>query len=264
METSAPSPAKAARLPLRFDPAGLQSDLATLGGGQWVAHFNTQFFDGDWSGVALRAAEGSVTPMYGDSTHGDFANTDLLCQCGHLRAVVEALQCPLRSVRVLTLAAGSNIREHRDYDLGYETGEVRIHVPVITNPDVEFILDSRRIVMNEGECWYLDLNLPHRVQNRGTTDRVHLVVDCQLNDWLRGLIARGIPEAGEESGFEPFRRLVLREPALQQELSGIGRRDDFIRRTVELGGERGFRFIAGDVEAALLAARKSWMERWIA
>ena len=264
METPDPSPLKAALLPLRFDPTGLQSDLATLGGGEWIAHFNTGFFDGDWSGVALRAAEAAASPMYADTSHQDFANTDLLRRCRHLRAVVESFQCPLRSVRLLKLAAGSNIREHRDYDLGYDAGEVRIHVPVVTNPGVEFFLDSRRIVMNEGECWYLDLNLPHRVQNRGAADRVHLVIDCQLSDWLRDLIAEGIPEAGQECGFEPFRRRVLHEPALQQQLSDATGHDEFIRRAVQLGGERGFDFIPGDVEAALLAARKSWMERWIA
>ena len=264
VKASNQGPIKAARLPLLFDPAGLQADLATLGGGEWSAHFNTQFFDGDWSGVALRAAEGAASPMYADTTHHDFANTGLLRQCRHLRAAVESFQCPLRSVRLLKLAAGSNIREHRDYDLGYDAGEVRIHVPVVTNPGVEFFLDGRRIVMNEGECWYLDLSLPHRVQNRSAADRVHLVIDCQLNDWLRGLIAQGIPEAGEESGFEPFRRRVLQESALQQQLIGITGREAFIRRTVQLGEERGFRFLAGDVEAAILAARRSWMERWIA
>ena len=255
---------KAAKLPLRFDPALLQADLATLGTGEWIAHFNTQFFSGDWSGVALRAAEGSTNPMYADRNHNDFASTELLRQCQHLRAVVESFQCPLRSVRLLKLTAGSVIREHRDYDLGYEAGEVRIHVPVITNPDVEFFLDGRRIIMNEGECWYLDLNLPHRVQNRGSTDRVHLVIDCQLNDWLRALIAQGVPEAGLESGFEPFRRLVLEEPELQSQLMDLTERDAFIQRTVALGEERGFHFLDSDVEAALLSARKSWIERWIA
>ena len=141
---------------------------------------------------------------------------------------------------------------------------MRIHIPVVTNPDVEFFLDGRRIIMGEGECWYLDLNLPHRVQNRGSTDRVHLVIDCQLNDWLRELIAQGVPEAGLESGFEPFRRFVLEQPELQSQLMELTERDAFIHRTVALGEERGFHFIASDVEAALLAARKSWIERWIA
>jgi hypothetical protein len=42
--------------------------------------------------------------------------------------------------------------------------------------------------MKEGECWYHNFNLPHRVANRGTADRVHLVLDCVLNDWLREVL----------------------------------------------------------------------------
>ncbi|MDB6079402.1 MAG: Aspartyl/asparaginyl beta-hydroxylase [Akkermansiaceae bacterium] len=264
MVASYPIPPKAARLPLRFDPAALQADLATLGTGEWLAHFNTGFFSGDWSGAALRAVAGSGNAMYADTHQGEFADTALLQQCKHLREVVESFQCPLRSVRLLRLTAGSNIREHRDYDLGYDAGEVRVHVPVITNPGVEFILDGKRITMNEGECWYLDLNLPHRVRNRGESDRVHLVIDCQLNDWLRGMIARATPDDGCECDFEPFRRLVLSEPAIQEELVAITDRRTFLNHTVELGRKHGFDFLEDDVDAALQAARRNWMERWIA
>ena len=256
-------PPKAAQLSLQFDAAGLQADLAKLGDGEWTAHFNTQYFTGDWSGVALRSSASAPNNIYADAHHGEFADTSLLQQCQHLRAVVETFQCPLRSVRLLRLTAGSIIREHRDFDLGYEAGEVRIHVPVITNPSVEFYLDNRRIVMAEGECWYLDLNLPHRVHNLGNTDRVHLVIDCQLNDWLRDLIAQGRPCAGTESGLELFRRHVLSHPELQQQLMGLNGREAFIARNVELGREHGFTFHPTDVEAALQAARRAWMERWI-
>jgi hypothetical protein len=32
---------------------------------------------------------------------------------------------------------------------------------------------------------YLNVNLPHRVAHRGAADRIHLVIDCVVNDWLR-------------------------------------------------------------------------------
>lgn len=257
-------PPKAARLPLHFDPVALQADLAKLGTGEWLAHFNTGFFSGDWSGAALRAVAGPGSAMHADTHQGEFTDTELLQQCDHLREVVESFKCPLRSVRLLRLTAGSHIREHRDYDLGYDAGEVRIHVPVITNPGVKFFLDGRRIIMNEGECWYLDLNLPHRVRNQGESDRVHLVIDCQLNDWLRGLIAKATPDEGRESDFEPFRLRVLSEPAMQEKLVSLTERRTFLNYLVELGSEHGFDFMEADVEAALQAARRMWMERWIA
>jgi quercetin dioxygenase-like cupin family protein len=69
--------------------------------------------------------------------------------------------------------------------LSIEDGCARIHIPVKTSSEVEFYLDGKRIEMNEGEAWYLNLNLPHRVENKSPNERVHLVIDCIANDWLR-------------------------------------------------------------------------------
>ena len=89
----------------------------------------------------------------------------------------------------MKLHAGAEIREHRDHDLCFEDGEVRFHVPVVSSPDVYFYLDGERVVMDEGECWYLNLSLPHRVLNQGATDRVHLVIDCKVNAWVETVFA---------------------------------------------------------------------------
>jgi hypothetical protein len=80
------------------------------------------------------------------------------------------------------------IKEHTDHKLGFEDGEVRVHIPVVTNPDVEFVLNNVRVDMKEGECWYHNFNLPHHIANRGQSDRIHLVVDCVVNDWLREVL----------------------------------------------------------------------------
>ena len=87
-------------------------------------------------------------------------------------------------MRLLRLQAGSSIAEHRDYRLGYEDGEVRLHVPVVTDVGVAFFLAGVRVPMAAGECWYLNVNLPHRVENRSPIDRIHLVIDCVVNEWL--------------------------------------------------------------------------------
>ena len=84
------------------------------------------------------------------------------------------------------------INEHRDYRLGWADGEIRVHVAVVTSPDVEFFLDGRRVELAAGEPWYLDLNLPHRVANRSAVNRIHLVIDCIVDDWLRELMAETI------------------------------------------------------------------------
>jgi hypothetical protein len=174
------------QLPLNFDPAPLKTDLELIAAGEWTPHFNTDYFEGEWSVAPLRSIGGAINQIYPDPTKGDqFADTELLARCPNIRSVLSEFRCPLLSARLLKLAAGSVIREHKDYNLGYENGEIRLHLPVQTHPAVEFHLAGERIVMNEGECWYLNFNLPHRVANPSPADRIHLVIDCVLDDWLR-------------------------------------------------------------------------------
>ncbi|NJN18299.1 MAG: aspartyl/asparaginyl beta-hydroxylase domain-containing protein [Oscillochloris sp.] len=173
------------RLPINFDPVALQRDLDAITGNGWVAHFNTPYYKGDWSGIPLRSVGGEPNRLYPDPVaQTPYADTPLLAHCPAFQHVLARLPFPHLAVRLLRLTPDSSIREHKDYNLGFEDGEIRLHIPIYTNPDVEFRLAGEQIVMLPGECWYLDFNLPHSVANRGTTDRIHLVVDGVVNDWV--------------------------------------------------------------------------------
>ena len=186
------------QLPFRFDAAGLQADLSGFLSEEFVPHFNVHNYVGDWSVIPLRSIGGSVEQIFPDPSQSQaFGDTPWMARCPHVQELLRAFPCPLLAVRFLRLKAGSVIKEHRDYELGFDDGEVRLHVPVVTNPDVDFVLHGRRVVMNEGECWYVNVNFPHQVANRGATDRVHLVIDCTVDDWLRALMLR---LAGNHSG----------------------------------------------------------------
>ncbi|WP_224249883.1 aspartyl/asparaginyl beta-hydroxylase domain-containing protein [Hyalangium gracile] len=248
------------RLPLRFDTARLREDLDRLAPEDWVPHFNKGYYQGEWSGVALRAVGGKANALYPDPTAGDaFADTPMLDRCPAVREALSVFGCPLLSARLLKLAAGARIKEHRDYNLGYEDGEVRLHIPITTNPKVEFHLSGQRVPFGTGECWYLDFNLPHRVENLGSTDRVHLVVDCVLNDWLRALFARAVARAE----LERFIQRVLAEPALQRQLLETPQPQAFAELAQRLGAELGHAFTAEELQAVLQEARSSWRERWV-
>jgi quercetin dioxygenase-like cupin family protein len=105
-----------------------------------------------------------------------------------LRRVIDAFQCPVTTVRLMRLAAGSHIHEHNDHDLMAEMGVARIHVPVTSNPGVTFLLNGTPVAMAPGEAWYLRLADPHAVRNEGETDRVHLVLDVVVDGWLERLL----------------------------------------------------------------------------
>jgi ribosomal protein S18 acetylase RimI-like enzyme len=189
VEPTKPAIPDAIKLPLAFDAAGLQADLARILAPEFIAHYNTGYYEGDWSAVPLRSVGGRADHIYPDPTaRNAYADTPVVERCPAIRGALSQLRCPQQAVRLLRLKAGSIIKEHSDHDLGFDDGEVRLHIPVSTNPEVEFVLNQVRVFMNEGECWYLNVNQPHRVANRGLTDRIHLVVDCVVNDWLREVL----------------------------------------------------------------------------
>ena len=178
------------RLPMHADVSRVSMELERIPDDAWIPHFNTQYFEGDWSGVPLTApigAEHPILQLHPDPTVTEFVETALLRSSPHLQEFLGRLECPRRSARLLRLGPGARILAHTDYDLGYEDGEVRLHVPILTSPEVCFRVDGEPVPMESGELWYLNVNLPHEVHNTGEEPRVHLVVDCVVDEWLDGL-----------------------------------------------------------------------------
>ena len=178
------------RLPLTFDPGRLARDLDRLSSCQWTRHFVRQNYDGEWSVIPLRSPAGETHPvrMIGTGpTAQSFVDTPYLEGCPYFREVLNRFRCPLRVARLMRLTPGSIIKEHSDPDLSFEGGMVRFHIPVSTNDAVEFYLNNTRVVLEAGSLWYLRLSEPHRVLNRGSTDRVHLVIDADVNSWVEAL-----------------------------------------------------------------------------
>jgi mannose-6-phosphate isomerase-like protein (cupin superfamily) len=246
-------------LPFRFDPVRLRADLALIRPEEWMPHYNQNDFGGEWRGTALRSPTGQITNLLAPFTAAScFVDTPLMSRCGYFREAVSAFLCPLKSVRLLSLAPGSFIREHTDNALVYEDGEMRIHIPVQTSEHVEFYVAGERLKLEEGQSYYVNVNLPHRITNRGSTERVHLIIDLEVNDWVHRMVSeartqqRAIPRMPAPArNFDDFASLVLAEPDLRETLHSISDRSEFIDATLRLGRERGFDLMRPDVENAL-------------
>jgi hypothetical protein len=183
------------RLPLRCDPLPLLAEVTQLPADAWVQHFVPDNYRGDWSVLPLRAPAGAVHPiMQITSPPGcvDWMETQYLKACPAIRAALELLCCEIDSVRLMRLGPASEIREHCDHDLSVEFGSARLHLPLTSCPDVEFLVNRRAVAMRAGEWWYLRLSDPHAVFNRGTSDRIHLVVDVRVNDWLTEMMRAAV------------------------------------------------------------------------
>ena len=87
-------------------------------------------------------------------------------------------------VLLIKLSQESNIDPHSDSG-DYLSLVRRHHIPIITNDTVYFSVGDERMHMRAGECWEINNNKTHSVENRGG-DRVHLLIDIMPNWVLNG------------------------------------------------------------------------------
>ncbi|GAA4757458.1 MULTISPECIES: aspartyl/asparaginyl beta-hydroxylase domain-containing protein [Flavobacterium] len=187
------------QFPLLFDKKLLKNDVSKVLSDNWVKHYNTNDYSGDWDSIALMSQGGKSGNIYAlPSNNDEVIFTEALDSCSYFKEVINQFKFQKTSVRLLRLSVGAEIKPHKDYCLGYEDGCFRIHIPIITNPEVEFILDNTRLIMNEGECWYINANFTHSVANRGKEDRIHLVIDGIRNEWTDNLFFKN----ARKDGFE--------------------------------------------------------------
>jgi hypothetical protein len=125
-----------------------------------------------------------IEPTLGEDNLPVFLPNDALKKCPYLLSIFEMFRCPIETFRVHTLDAGASIQRHRDTCYSFEHGKVRLHIPVQTNEDVEITVEDKRIPMQPGECWYCNFHLEHEVKNNSNQSRVHIIIDCIVNDWL--------------------------------------------------------------------------------
>lgn len=107
----------------------------------------------------------------------------------------------IHRVRIMKLTpGGGELQRHTDQvdpDAGTKIGQLaRFHFPLETNPRVIFStwdnFDQKQDYhFGVDEIWYLDTRKPHMAVNNGTTDRLHLVVDFEVNDYIQFLITQG-------------------------------------------------------------------------
>jgi SAM-dependent methyltransferase/uncharacterized protein YbaR (Trm112 family) len=114
----------------------------------------------------------------------------VLADCPAIQALAESFGVRVMALTLARLEPGGGVHEHRDISGGLSMGVLRLHVPLRTHPDVEFVVDGVRVSMREGETWHLDTTYPHRVANHSHVDRVHLIVDLEATPQIRGLLPR--------------------------------------------------------------------------
>jgi quercetin dioxygenase-like cupin family protein len=74
------------------------------------------------------------------------------------------------------LLAGARILPHRDSHPSFGAGH-RIHVPIVTNPRVRFMIDGRPYQLEVGQAYEINNQKVHSVMNKGDADRINFIFD---------------------------------------------------------------------------------------
>ena len=133
---------------------------------------------------------------YADGSRTDWLDTNALKQSEYLKSVVDFFRAntKVNLVRLLRLAAGAIVKEHTDPTLGLEVERsmIRLTIPITYSEDVTFYLNQKPVNMLPGECWYLRLTDPHKIDNLSNSERVNLTIDMIPNDWVREMILNSV------------------------------------------------------------------------
>ena len=221
------------KLPFQFDKDKLTHDLSLILDSKWIPHFNTNGYSGDWKVISLYADGGDDSNIFALPTSNSIiSETSILKECYYFKEVIESFNCSVITARILRLGVGAEIKPHRDHELGYENNNFRLHIPICTNKDVEFVLDGTQLRMLPGECWYTNVNYVHSVANFGKSDRLHLVIDFERNEWSDKLFFSLAPEESfqsipeETDSPETIKRIIEElkrhnEPATKQLINDL-------------------------------------------
>jgi hypothetical protein len=195
------------KLPIRFCADTLAREVSSLPPSAWRPH--PQKFDGNIA-VPLVSPGGRVT----DEWSGAMGPTEALKNCGYIREIMAELNSTWGRSRLMGLEPGSVVPEHVDVHYYWRT-HLRIHVPVITNPQVGFTCGEETVHLAAGECWLLDSFFRHSVDNRGDALRIHLVLDtvgsARLWDLIDGAASGTAEEKFVAPGTAPARALQFEQ-----------------------------------------------------
>lgn len=249
------------KLPFRFDVARLQQEVAAFPEEAWVRHPNN--LDGN-SALRLITVGGGEN----DDVAGPMAMTPHLKASPYLQQVLAHFGVVWSRSRLMRLGPGATVPMHTDINYHWHH-RVRLHIPVVTRPEVSFHCDDEVVHMAEGESWIFDNWRPHKVENRSDVTRIHLVADTTGNsrfwDMAHAAASQDLPV--QTVPFQPGARVgIATEQHNVYRVMPPSEVDDLLRDLVE----ESVSLKPGDAGAAQMQAlqrvfygfRQDWRQLW--
>ena len=176
------------QLPVRFDAERLAYEIGQFTESEWNAH--PLNYAGN-SALRLITVNGEAN----DAVTGEMMPTPYLQRCEYVQQVLSAFDSVWSRSRFMRLQPGAVVPPHCDINYHW-INRTRVHIPVITHPDVHFICDGQQVHMAAGEAWIFDNWRQHTVKNNSNITRIHLVADTAGSPYFWDLVSHGDPNGG--------------------------------------------------------------------
>ena len=157
------------RLPVRFDVERLRAEVEALPATAWSRH--PKEHEGNTAARLITVGGGD-----NDDINGEMRPTPALAACPYIQQALASFDTVWSRSRLMRLAAGAEVPPHGDMNRHW-FHRVRVHIPVITRPEVRFHCGGESVHMAAGEAWIFDNWREHRVLNGSPEARIHLVAD---------------------------------------------------------------------------------------
>jgi len=257
------------RLPLSFDAERLAGEVSALPAEAWQSH--PTGYKGN-SAIPLISVGGEANDIFS----GPMAETAWLRQSPYLRQVLASFQVVFGRSRLMGLAGGQEVPQHSDSNYHWFT-RVRIHVPVITYPEVMFHCHDKAIHMAAGEAWVFDNWKVHRVVNPTNGFRVHLVADTVGSSIFWSMIEQSLkhapdkldadkldvhhvsfnPHSSPQLMMEQFNTLDVMHPGEMELLT-----EDLVADLLTSTSAPGAQELAGQFTSAVRGFYQDWKSIW--
>lgn len=139
---------------------------------------DTSWYTLCWNGSRngpLPPERGEALPEWQDKDNDELYPRK--CFNGYALDLVTSM--PIKSKRWLVTihTPGTRLITHQD-----SPDKLRVHIPIHTNADSNWIIDGEEIHMEVGKAYLVNTSLPHSVVNNGNSNRIHLYGKVWIDD----------------------------------------------------------------------------------
>ncbi len=196
------------RLPVRFDVDRLRAEVEALPADAWSQHPSE--YQGNTAARLI-----TVGGAQNDFTAGEMQPTPALAASPYIQQVLASFSTVWSRSRLMRIEGGGSVPQHSDMNHHWFY-RVRVHIPVITRPEVRFHCADRNVHMAAGEAWIFDNWREHKVLNPTTDARIHLVADTVGTSTFWRLVNQGQVDHFDRPN--PDSKLIAFDPAARPQL----------------------------------------------